>query len=613
MGAKTAKLKSLIKDGIGFLKEHWNKPLEGESLSIKEFASYCFGTMGICGFTFICGETIVFAQGYFAGSIMGISLMDFSIISIIALVVRYLTLYMEPLAMTVFENLGHINKNTARKCIIAYSSTIAIGIALYFVPSAPFEKVIKGLPQIVANILVISGASNLVNWFLRKKLCRKFGRYKPFMMLYGIPIAVISSVIPFIPASMEYTSKLVLLHALFTLRGRFTALYSDNPQAIVAVITPNTVERQKIYSIGGIFLGFLRSIFRILFPVMIIVTGGYLDVRSYQVFVPVLAFMSIALGMAFVNVKERVIETYEDKPKVDFRKSAKALLSNKYFWITNASSIFAGWTGFADGVLNYFLIYNMRLEWVSGFLSIIGVTSVVGNLLTPLLVKKFEKRTILLSLRGIWLGVTACYLLAIAANSLALLMLCIFVRSAISAACNGLNMSFNADILDYHQWKTGERADNMSTMFGWFTAPFQTVFGIVIPLLLKYVGFTSDWDVLFDSTIFTDVIRIYVFVTMGALVLATLPFFFYDLTRAKHDKCVEELRRRVYGNGAEPAMAVAGAGAGEGEAAAAEISGAEGSVEDAADETVGTSEADSAIEAEAGEEATVSEVSDDEK
>ena len=131
MGAKTAKLKSLIKDGIGFLKEHWNKPLEGESISIKEFASYCFGTMGICGFTFICGETIVFAQGYFAGSIMGISLMDFSIISIIALVVRYLTLYMEPLAMTVFENLGHINKNTARKCIIAYCSTIAVGIALY--------------------------------------------------------------------------------------------------------------------------------------------------------------------------------------------------------------------------------------------------------------------------------------------------------------------------------------------------------------------------------------------------------------------------------------------------------------------------------------------------
>ena len=118
------------------------------------------------------------------------------------------------------------------------------------------------------------------------------------------------------------------------------------------------------------------------------------------------------------------------------------------------------------------------------------------------------------------------------------------------------------------------------------------------------MGFTSDWDVLFDSAIFTDVIRIYVFVTMGALVLATLPFFFYDLTRAKHDQCVEELKRRVYGNGAEAEPAMAVAGAGEGEAAAAEIPASEQFVEDSASETM----ADGAT---AG--ATVTEVSDDEK
>ncbi len=547
-------IKQLLTDGYGFVRTHWNTPLEGEYLSIKEFASYCFGTMGICGFTFITGETVAFAAGYFCGSIMGISLLDFSIISIIALIVRYCTLYMEPLAMTVFENLGKVNKKTAKKCIIAYSVTIAVGIGCYFIPSAPFEKVIKGLPQIVANILVISGAGNFINWFIRAKLCPKFGRYKPFMMLYGIPVAILSSAIPFIPTSMEYTQKLIILHALFTLRTRCTLLYSDSPQSIVAVITPNTVERQKIYSIGGIFLGFLRSMYRILFPVMIVLTGGYLDIKSYQVFIPILSAVSLILGLAFANVKERVAEDKSETPKVEFKKSAKSLLSNKYFWIIYISNIFVTWNSYADGVMNYFLVYNLRLEWISGFITIIGVTSVVGNLLTPVLVKKFEKRSILLVLRSIWLCITACYLLAIKLNSITLLMLFIFIRSAVSACCNGLNHGFNADVLDYHQWKTGERADNMVGIFNWFTTPLNTLVGLAIPMLLKMFGFTSDWDVMYDSSIFTGVVRIYVFVTMGALVLSTLPYIFYNLTRAEHDRCVKEIQERFANNG-QPSVA----------------------------------------------------------
>lgn len=547
-------IKQLLTDGYGFVKAHWNTPLEGEYVSIKEFASYCFGSMGICGFTFITGETITFAAGYFCGSIMGISLLDFSIISIIALIVRYCTLYMEPLTMTVFENLGKVPKKTAKKCIIAYSVTTVIGIACYFIPSAPFERIIKGLPQIVGNILVISGVGNFVNWFVRAKLCPKYGRYKPFMMIYGLPVALISSIIPFIPASMEYTQKLIILHFLFTLRTRFSTLYSDNPQSIVAVITPNTVERQKIYSIGGIFLGFLRSMFRILFPVMIVLTGGYLDVKSYQVFIPVLSAMGLLLGLAYGNVKERVAENAEDRPKVEFGKSVKSLVKNKYFWIINISNIVSGWNGYADGVMNYFLVYNLRLEWISGFITIIGVTSVIGNLLTPILVRKFEKRSILLTLRTIWLGITACYLLAIKLNSVPLLMLFIFIRSAVSACSNGLGHGFNADVLDYHQWKTGERADNMVGVFGWFTTPLNTVIGLAIPMLLELYGFTSDWDVMYDSTIFTNVIRIYVFVTMGALVLSTIPYIFYDLTRAEHDKCVKEIRERLEAENAPPEL-----------------------------------------------------------
>ena len=542
------KVKGLAVNGYGFVKEHWNRPLNGEYLSIKEFLSYCCGNMGISAFTFIAGETIAFTAGYFCGSIMGISLMDFSIISIIALIVKYATIYMEPLTMTVFENLGKVDKKTAIRCIIAYSVTILLGIGCYCIPSTTWgmdTKIIKGLPQIIGNILIISGLGNFVNWFVRSKLCRKFGRYKPFMLLYGIPVALLTSLIPFVPATLEYTTKLVLLHALFTLRGRFTALYSDNSIAIVAVITPNSVERQKVYSIGGIAIGFLRSIFRIIFPMMIVITGGYLDIRSYQIFIPVLSAISCAAGFLFAQVQERIAENYETKPKVKFGAAAKKLLKNKFFWIINICAIFEGWNAYADGVMNYFLIYNLRLEWISGIVGIVGITSVIGNLATPVLIKRFEKRTVLLVVRVTWIVVTAGYLLAIKFDSVALLILFVFIRSALTACSNGISRSLNADILDYHQWKTGERADNMVTMFGWFTTPLTTTIGLIIPMFFAKVGFTSDWDVMFDSGIFQDVTTIYVIVAVIALTGSTIPYVFYNLTREQHEKCVKEIRERV--------------------------------------------------------------------
>ena len=529
---------------MGYVKSRWSTPAPGEVTNLKEFLSYCFGTMGICGFTFVCGETVGFGAGYFCGSIMEIKLLDFTVITFIALFVKYLTLYIESISMTIFENLGHLSRHKAKIAALAYSACIAVGCCCYFIPSSPFDTIIKGLPGIVGNFLVVMGAGGLVNWFLRAKLCNKYGRYKPFMMIYGIPIIIITVIITFVPTTLDYTSKIVLLHFLFTLRGRFTAVYCDNPMAIVALITPNMVERQKYYSIGAIFLGFFRSIFRIIFPVMIIATGGYLAVKTYRVFIPILAVVSMLMGLTFASVKERVGDKNVTEQKISFKKSAKTLISNKFFWILNISAVFALWNGVADGVINFIFIYQMRIEWIVGFVSIIGITSVVGNLLTPYLIKRFEKRTCILISRAVWFAITACYIIALRMQSVILLMFFMFIRSAVSTACNSITGNMGADVLDYHQWKTGERADNMQGIFAWFTTPVATALGLVLPWILSRIGYTSDWDVLFDTTVFNNVINAYVVLTLVGLVISTLPYFFYNLTKEKHDACVEELAQR---------------------------------------------------------------------
>ncbi|MBR4727823.1 MAG: MFS transporter [Clostridia bacterium] len=538
-------LTQVVADLIQSVRANWNAPKPGEYTSIREFMSYCLGIMGVCAFTFICNDTVSFTAGYLCGSIFEIKMMDFTIITVIALIVKYATLYIESIQMTIFENLGHLTKSKTRTSLIAFAICTAVGIGFYFIPSAPFDGIIKGLPQIIANILVVMGVGGPINWFLRKKLCRKYGRYKPFLVFYGIPITIITCIIPFVPTTLDYTVKLVILHLLFTIRSRFSAIYYDNPKAIVALITPNSIERQKYLSIGAVFLGLLRSIFRIVFPIMIRATGGYLDIRSYQFFVPILSIVSCAMAFFMIGVKERVASNEDHSHKIEFGKSAKALLKNKYFWIVNIAGVFGLWNAIADGVINYSLVYSLRIEWITGLVSIFGITSVIGNLSMPALVRRFEKRNIILCMRAIWILVTAGYLIGLHNNnSVPILALFMFLRSAISAGCGGLTDGLNADILDYHQWKTGERADNMIGIFGWFTTPVSTLLGLVAPALLKSFGFTSDWDVLFDSAVFSHVMVTYVILGCVGLTLCTIPFIWYDLTREMHDKCVAEIAER---------------------------------------------------------------------
>ena len=278
---------------------------------------------------------------------------------------------------------------------------------------------------------------------------------------------------------------------------------------------------------------------------MIARTGGYLNIRSYQVFIPILCVFSFSMAFFISGVKERVASNRETTPKIEFGKSAKSLLKTKYFWIVNIASAFGLWNGIADGVINYTLIYSLRIEWVTGIASIAGITSVVGNLLMPTLVRRFEKRNIILCMRAVWILVTAGYLIGLNnGNSVPILLFFIFLRSAISAGCGGLTDGLNADILDYHQWKTGERADNMIGIFSWFTVPLGTALGLISPALLKLMGFTSDWDVLFDSAIFSSVMHTYVYLGVVGLTLATIPFIWYDLTREMHDRCVQEIAER---------------------------------------------------------------------
>ena len=188
------------------------------------------------------------------------------------------------------------------------------------------------------------------------------------------------------------------------------------------------------------------------------------------------------------------------------------------------------------------------MEWFSGVAAnIVVVGMTVGNLLCPVLTRKFEKRDILLLSRALTILMCFGIVLAVKMGNIYIFLISLTLKNTIQPVVDGIVSGLGADVQVYHQWKCGERADSMSGVFSWFLNPVNMVISYIVPYLLKLVGFTSDWDVLYDSAILTKVFSIYTWASIISLVLVTLPFVFYDLTKEKYETCVSELKQRVEG------------------------------------------------------------------
>ena len=478
---------------------------------------------------------------------MGIRTIDFSIINIISTIVGYVLMFMNPIGVLIYENHGRLTSKMKVFAHLSYMGKLVIGIGCYFLPQGMFESVINGLPQLVGNMLVTGAIWDYFNWFVRRKFCEKHGRFKPFVLLCGIPSALMLSAIPYLPVgNMTYTNKLIILHFAFTLMSYFYNNFAG-VNTLVTFMTPNSQERQKLHSISPIISGFFSSVVGAILPMLITKTGGYLHINTYKVFIPIFTIAGALIALLAVFCKERIIEPpIEKRERVTFFKGAKNVLKNKYFWITNISNVIGQWHGLVGNLLSWWFVYSLRMEWFSGVAAnivVMGMT--LGNILCPILTKRFQKRNILITFRGVTILTVLLIALAVKMENIIIFMVAMTLKNTIAPVVDGVNVGLNADILTYHQWKYGERADAMAGIFGWFLNPVNVAIGYIMPWLLSMMGFTSDWDVLFDSTILNNVFSLYTWGSVIGLVLLTVPFIFYDLTKEKHDMCVRELEERV--------------------------------------------------------------------
>lgn len=375
----------------------------------------------------------------------------------------------------------------------------------------------------------------------------KYGKFRPYLIYTGIPTAVLLVVMTFIPTSINYTLKCVLLTLVYAFLMIFQSLYALAFTSLAQVLTPNSEERTSLLSVSQFIYSLGPSIVNMILPILAgLFDGGMKGFTAYRVLFPIFSLFGVLLGLVtFKGTKEKIIVSNDYVAKVKFIDGIREVKNNKYFWILTLHNILGSLKYSIGSILGWYCIYVIKSDTALGLMNtVIGTASVPLMLLAPLLAKKIGKRASLISF-NLFRAVFASLMLFTSDNPV-LFLLCLYLATLSIGGEGVITSAITADIFDFQQWKTGKRLEGFITQFnGMLLAGATMGLNLILPWFYEHYGLKDNYDVLFDASIRTPIFNIMIIITVISCILAVIPMIFYDMNEKKQGEIIEELKLRA--------------------------------------------------------------------
>ena len=382
------------------------------------------------------------------------------------------------------------------------------------------------------------------------------GKFIPILLKTPIPIAVISTLFVWLPyENMEYWTKVIVVWIGFMILSVFLGFYNEAFTFYKQVITPNAQERANVSSISQILYSFAPTVTSLVVPTIAGLTWGMDNIWTYRVVYP--GFTIVGLIVLFIftpKLKERIIVAKRPVEYVSLIDSLREVAKNKYFWIINLGS----WVGFLEGssavLVNWTFNYSdggAHKVYMGLATTLISNAALWAMMLAPFAIKLMGKRNLLIVHNTI--NVFLYLLLFFVYKNVLLMCIVVYLNTFVNTFSNVYTPNINADMRDYHQWKTGVRVDGLftpltliGTILGFFT-------GLVVPAIYEQMGLKEDYSVLYNDEMRNNLFTVLIICSIVGSIMNLIPYLFYDLTEKKHRGYVNVLKIRAmfedYGNG----------------------------------------------------------------
>ena len=435
------------------------------------------------------------------------------------------------------------------------ASTIGLDAANFIVgASIGLQPMHLSIMLIIANLVGMPIAF-FRGWFFDNHKM-KGGKFIPIMLRTPIPIVAISTFFVWLPyENFEYWTKVIIVWFMYMILQFFMCLYGEGWAFFQQVITPNAQERANVMSISQIIYSLAPTITNLVIPTIAGFTFGMNNIWTYRIIYPAFTLVGLILLLIFFpKLNERIVLPKRGVEYVSIIDSLREVAKNKYFWIINS----AQWIGFLESaygvILSWSFVYAFNGE-KQGFLglanTIIGNASLWSMMLAPFMIKWLGKRNLLIA-HNIFNVVLLLLLIPTYKN---ILFVCIifYINSFVNTFQNVYMPNINADMRDYHQWKTGVRVDGLFGPMGLIGTVLGFGTGLILPAIYEHMGLKKDYDVLYNDEMRNNLFNVLIICSIAGAILNLIPYLFYDLTETKHRGYVNVLKIRAmfedYGNG----------------------------------------------------------------
>lgn len=381
------------------------------------------------------------------------------------------------------------------------------------------------------------------------------GKFIPILLKTPVPIAVISTIFVWLPYEQwTYWTKVVVVWIGFMILSVFLGFYNESFAFYKQVITPNAQERANVSSISQILYSLAPTLTSLVVPTIAGLTWGMDNIWTYRVIYP--GFTVVGLVVLFIftpKLKERIIVAKRPVEYVSLMDSLREVAKNKYFWIINLGS----WVGFLEGSSAVLVNWTFNYADDGAHKVYMGVaTTLISNaalwamMLAPFAIKLLGKRNLLIIHNTI--NVVLYAILLLVYKNVLLMCVVVYLNTFINTFSNVYTPNINADMRDYHQWKTGVRVDGLftpltliGTILGFFT-------GLVLPAIYEKMGLKEDYSVLYNDEMRNNLFTVLIICSIIGSIMNLIPYLFYDLSEEKHRGYVNVLKIRAmfedYGN-----------------------------------------------------------------
>ena len=472
--------------------------------------------------------------------------------------------------------------------ILTQYFAIAMGVHLAYVYN--FDQQIVLYTTWIVAILSLFRAP-LVGWIIDNTET-KWGKYRPYLLFTGFLSVACFWLLAFIPnlfmpgegeAYTETRKWLVVgsYQLIYFIALTVYSFFSFGRVGLSQVITPNTNERTKLYSVGGVIDSLGPSIVQMLFPLIAnSVYGqqgfvykeqygswtaeqvkeaglgfGMENILTYQIIFPIMGCICVAIALImFFGTKERIIQEKKVKQKVSFIGGIVKSFKNKYFWIFNISNVLAFGRLSIFASVNYICAYMIGGN-IGGNLrgimpTVMAIGFVPGMLFSPRIQKYLgKKKMTLLSFFGsMTISLLILFLVLFAYNGAAtpyLMFVGIFLHNIFAALWTVTSPAMTADYCEYQQWKTGDRLDGYMSQY---TQVFTTICGLFSAWLTSeiLIKLGAENSVAYEnSDVMRKVFIMWAILGVACGALAMIPFFFWDLTEKRQLEMTREIKIRA--------------------------------------------------------------------